>query len=228
MIGNLASLVVEDVLLPWSRRTVRIRRPAGIEELLDRAELDPEQNLPYFAELWPSGIALADLLAEQPEYVTGRRTLEIGCGLGLTAIIAAISGADLTVADYFAESLALATSNLLLANAGTCHTVQLNWRDQASIDALIDEGRFPVVLAADVLYERRDIDPLLQFFNRILDDAGTLLLAEPGRAVATRFLSDAAAQGWDVGEIARHDGPWPDTKDASVRVGIHTLRRQRA
>ena len=220
-----ASLIEESVLLPWSGIQLQIRRPAGIEDLLDRAELDPEQNLPYFAEIWPSGIALADLLAEQPGFVANRRVLEVGCGLGITAISAALSGATLTITDYFLESLELATDNLARAGV-SAQAVQLNWREQTSIDSLLEHGPFPIVIAADVLYEARDIAPLWSFFERVMTSTGTLILAEPGRQVAARFVAGAATNGWDAGEIARHDGPWPDPKDAKVSVGIHTLRHR--
>jgi len=223
----IGATIEEPVLLPWSGRRFTITRPAGIDDLLDRAELDPEQNLPYFAEIWPSGIALADLLIEQPEYVAGRRTLEVGCGLGITAVAAVTSGALLTITDYFPESLALAERNLCAAGASGVDAKQLNWRDDASIAAALENGPFPIVLAADVLYESRDIAPLLTFFDRVLAPGGTLILAEPGRPVAVRFLTQAASNGWDTGEIARHFGPWPDPKDAKVTVGIHTLRRFR-
>lgn len=219
------SLIEDTINLPWSGLDLQIRRPEGIEELLDRAEHDPEQNLPYFAEVWPSGIALADLLTEQPEYVANRRTLEVGCGLGITAVAAARAGAQLTITDYFIESLQLAAANLARAGALDVVAKQLNWREPASIDSLLSAGPFPIVIAADVLYEARDIAPLMSFFDRVLSPGGTLILAEPGRNIAARFLAEAATIGWDVGEIARHDGPWPDLKDRSVTVRIHTLRR---
>jgi predicted nicotinamide N-methyase len=217
--------VVESVMLPWSTATFQITRPASIDDLLDRAELDPEQNLPYFAEIWPSGIALADLLMEQPGFVANRRTLEVGCGLGITAVAAARSGARLTICDYFPESIELAARNLVGAGCVAQRAVELNWRDPRSIAALLDSGPYPIVLAADVLYEARDIAPLLTFFAQALTVDGTLFLAEPGRPVAKRFLEAASEHGWDVGEIATHGGPWPDPKDRNVTVSIHTLRR---
>jgi predicted nicotinamide N-methyase len=220
------SLIEDSVLLPWSGLTVRILRPAGIEDLIDRVEHDPEENLPYFAQVWPSGIALADLLAEQPEFVAHRRTLEVGCGLGITAIAASRAGALLTIADYFPASLDLTAANLERSGAPAVKARQLNWRDQASVDALASDGPFQIVIAADVLYESRDIAPLRSFFDHVLAPSGTLILAEPGRPVAARFLNDAATKGWDVGEIARHNGPWPDAKDTAVSVRIHTLRRR--
>ena len=85
-------------------------------------------------------------------------------------------------------------------------------------------GGFPVVLAADVLYERRDVAPLLALVERIVAPDGLLWLAEPGRAVAGAFVETARAQGW-AGSSDTHPGPWPDPKDAGVVVTVHQLRR---
>ena len=81
-----------------------------------------------------------------------------------------------------------------------------------------------MVLAADVLYESRDIEPLLAFFKRIVAPGGLLWLAEPGRGVAERFLERAAQHGW-AGSRDEHSGPWPDPKDEGVVVRLYQLRR---
>src|SRR5918992_147172 len=75
-------LVEERVALPRAGHAYRIVRPAETDPLLDRVEHDPEQNLPYWAELWPSGVALADAIAARPDRLRGARALELGAGLG--------------------------------------------------------------------------------------------------------------------------------------------------
>ena len=47
---------------------------------------------PYWCRLWPSAIALAQLILQQPELVRGKRVCDIGCGLGLAGIAAALAG----------------------------------------------------------------------------------------------------------------------------------------
>jgi hypothetical protein len=99
----------------------------------------------------------------------------------------------------------------------------LNWRDRTAARQVAAAGRFPVVLAADVLYERRDIDPLLALIPAVLASGGVFWLAEPGRPVAAEFLVRAEALGWQ-GRSLSHPGPWPDDADAGVVVGLHELR----
>ena len=196
-----------------------------MDSLLDRIARDPEQNLPYWAELWPSGIALADAILQEPALVRGQRVLELGCGAGTTAAAAILAGARLTVTDYAPEALTLCRYNALVnAGAEPAAAVQLNWRSPDPEFMRLAGAGFPVVLVADGLYETRDIEPLLALSERIVAPGGLLWLAEPGREVATRFLERARAEGWD-GPSGEHAGPWPDAADEGVRVGLHQLRR---
>jgi 2-polyprenyl-3-methyl-5-hydroxy-6-metoxy-1,4-benzoquinol methylase len=103
-------------------------------------------------------------------------------------------------------------------------TLCVNWRQpttQATIRAESFNG-FPVILAADVLYESPDIDPLIELIDRLLAPDGVLWLAEPGRKTSERFLNTVALAGWR-GESFYSEGPWPD--GTTTRVGIHLLQR---
>ena len=93
-------LRVDHVDLPGTSESLTVSRPVDYDRLIDDAAADPEQNLPYWAELWPSGVALAAEIAHDPAIVQGRRVLELGCGLGVTAIAAMRAGADLLITDY--------------------------------------------------------------------------------------------------------------------------------
>jgi len=204
---------------------MKIQRPIDYDRLIDDVAADPEQNLPYWAELWPSGVALAAKLTRHPEIVRGKRVLELGCGLGVTAIAALRAGAHLLVTDYAPEALALCSLNALDQAGRTPGTLRVNWRDPTP--ALLDVlgTGFPVVLAADVLYERRDVEPLLKLCERLVAPTGELWLAEPGRAPAARFLESIRARAWSS-ESEQCAGPWPDPEDnrKGVVVTIHRLR----
>lgn len=205
-----------------------ISRPVDYDRLIDDAAADPEQNLPYWAELWPSGVALAAKITRDPGIVRSRRALELGCGLGVTAIAALIAGADLLVTDYSPEALALCALNALDQTGVLPRSLRMNWRD--SSPALYATGTpFPVVLAADVLYERRDVEPLLALVDRVVAPGGDLWLAEPGRPAAARFLESILTGGWTE-ESDQCAGPWPDPEDnrKGVVVTIHRLRRNLA
>jgi predicted nicotinamide N-methyase len=162
-------------------------RPPSAEELIDEQAFAVEEFLPYWAELWPSGVALAEHVAAID--VGGVRVLELGAGLGLPSLAAALGGADVLATDWADDAVAL-----LRANAERNHlrlrVERARWDEPERFGTGWD-----LVLAADVLYERRNADQLLQLLPRL--DAREILLAEPGRPFAKPFL---AAWG-DVEEV---------------------------
>jgi predicted nicotinamide N-methyase len=219
------SLRDETVAIPGTGLELLVTRPADTDALLDQSATDPEQNLPYWAELWPSGIALAAAIHADPDSVRNLDVLELGSGVGITAALALDAGANLLATDYAPESLALTAVTCLRHTGREPRTLQINWR-QPGDDLLAGhpEG-YPVVLAADVLYERRDIEPLLTLFERIVAPGGLLWLAEPGRPPASIFLESASRRGWSFTTSTYH-GPWPDPNDADVVARVHRMRRK--
>lgn len=211
------------VTLPRAAQHYTILTPADHDRLLDEAESDPEQQLPYWAEIWPSGLALADLVLTTPQELTGQQVLELGCGLGITAAAVLAAGGDLLATDYSPLSLSLCRYNCGRNAGREPRTLELNWRAPADdLFAAADAVRgYPYVLAADVLYETRDVDPLLALVPRLLAPGGVFWLAEPGRATAQRFLDAAAARNWTCA-TTRHNGPWVD--GSTVEVRVHRLQ----
>jgi predicted nicotinamide N-methyase len=225
-LARLGALRVDRVDLPGTNASLRIARPADFDRLLDAAAGDPEQNLPYWAEIWPSGVALASAVTWDAVAARGKRVLELGCGLGVTAIAALRAGADLLVTDYAPEALALCRMNALDNTGHEPHSLRLNWRASSPELIATAGGGFPLLLAADVLYESRDVEPLLALVDAITTPGGELWLAEPGRPPAARFVDGLRESGWR-GDSERCDGPWPDPEDneRGVVVTVHRLRR---
>ncbi len=222
---GLGPLATVDVRLPESGAVYRITRPTDVDRLIDAMADDPEENLPHWAEVWPSGIALADAILAEPELVRGRRVLELGCGLGTTAIAALCTGADLTVSDYAPGALALCRHNARLNAGREPVAVQVNWRSPSDeFLELVCDG-FAVVLAADVLYEARDIEPLLTLVDRVVAPGGMLWLAEPGRPIAREFVKRTVGHMWRV-ERRVHTGPWVDERGAAADVTVYRLFRR--
>jgi predicted nicotinamide N-methyase len=219
-------LRTDHVAIPGAAASYEIVRPADFDALLDSAADDPQQNLPYWAELWPSGIALAAELLKAPASLEDVRALELGCGLGVTATAALQRGVSLLVTDYSPESLALCALNTARNAGRTPVARQVNWREPDAVFLQIAGEGFPIVLAADVLYEARDVDPLRQLSERIVAADGMLWLAEPGRAPARRFVEEMTSAGW-IDAVATCSGPWPDPEDNAkgVVVQVHRLTR---
>jgi predicted nicotinamide N-methyase len=221
-LAHTGNLVRETVRIPGSGRSVDVIRPVDVETLLDQSADDPEQNLPYWAEIWPSGIALGAAVANAPELVAGKPVLELGSGVGITAAIALEAGAALTTTDYAPESLIMTRLTCRLHTAAEPVTRQVNWR-AADAHLFQDDGEpWPVILAADVLYEERDIEPVLDVFERVLAPGGLLWLAEPGRRPSRLAIERANERGWEIATTSC-EAAWPDPKDEGVVVNIHRI-----
>jgi predicted nicotinamide N-methyase len=183
-------------------------------------------HMPYWALLWPSGMALAEALLAAPEIARQGRALELGCGLGVTAVAALRVGAALWTADCFAEALAFCRYNTLRNTGQRAHPLLLDWRSASGRKACVASGLFSLVLAADVLYEPEDIAPLLDLMPRLVAPGGAFWLAEPGRRASLAFTQAATERGWRD-ESTEYERVWPhDTKPTRVTVHHYTLPRE--
>ena len=206
------------VELPGTDVTLRITRPYPV--ITERRRLGP-----YWGEIWPSGVILAGVIARDPNVLYARHVLELGPGVGVTAVAALQAGADLVVADSEPGSLAFCALNALDNVGVEPKTIRVNWRKPSSeLFAAAGEG-FSLVLAADVLYEDEDVKPLLALLDRIVAPGGELWLAEPGRDPAEDFVKAIRKRGWR-GTREDFDSPLLDPHDhGEDEVTVHRLRK---
>lgn len=152
-------------------RVIRLCTVGDLDALIDRgAVLRGDVEPPYWAYLWSGARVLADYVARWVE-VRKRRVLEIGCGLGLPAITAAVAGGAVTAVDTQATALAFVRASAA-ANRTSCATVT------SDFTTLTGEPRFDVVLAAEVAYDRARFAELAAVFDRQLSPDGVGLLAD--------------------------------------------------
>ena len=123
-------------------------------------------------KIWPASIAFARYLSGTgPSPVKDCNVIELGCGLGVVGIAAALGGASsVLLTDLKEENLALAEA-AAEAN-GVSHLVStrvLDWTQPGDLSSL---GPFDVVLGSDVLYSCNLSADLVQII-------ATLLLEQP-------------------------------------------------
>ena len=174
-------LVEESV--PLRGAALQVLRPRDAEALLDEQAFEHEEYLPYWAELWPSGVALARRVAARA--LRGARVLELGCGLGLPSLAAALAGGRVLATDWSPQAIELLRNNAE-RNGAALETAVVDWQRPAP---LLERAPWDLVLGADLLYERRNVAPLLELLPPLLGERGELWLADPGRAPAEDFLA---------------------------------------
>jgi predicted nicotinamide N-methyase len=199
--------LVEEVVA-LRGRDLRVLRPRDSEALLDEAAFEHEERLPYWAELWPSGVALARAVGVRSLH--GQHVIELGCGLGLPSIAAALAGGRVLATDWSEDAVARAAANAE-RNGAAIETLVCSWSRPEPIEA---RGPWNLVLASDVLYESRDVAPLLALLPRLLAPGGEAWIADPGRPPAARFL-EQAAERFDIRTTAAREIP---------NGGVHRMR----
>lgn len=201
--------LVEEVV-DLGPRTVRVLRPEQPEALVDDLAFEREEYLPYWAEVWPSARALGKEVARAD--LAGRRVVEIGCGLGIPSVAAALGGAEVLATDWSVDALVATARNAEL-NGVRVETCEVAW---ASPGMLVDRGPFDLILASDVIYERRNLDALIALLPRL---GAEVWLADPGRRPAADFFT-LAADDWAITPTV----PEPDMP----QVKVHRMHRRRA
>jgi predicted nicotinamide N-methyase len=183
--------------LRTSSETIRIGdvaltlvRPEEPESLLDEDAFANDEFMPYWAELWPAGLTLAQAL---PDDLEGVSVIELGCGLGVPALVAAARSAHVTAIDWAADAIALLRENAA-RNGLSLEAVHADWR--------AFEGGFDLALAADVLYEARNVEPLAELLSRLAPNA---LVGLAGRSYERDFLERVRqfARVREHGKVAR-------------------------
>ena len=183
---------IEEVFTIGGRELV-IVRPRNADDLITEADYVKDERLPYWADIWPSSMMLAERLLE--EKGAGRSLIELGCGSGLCACAATISGFAVLATDYYDDALLFTELNTRV-NAG--RPVKTRHVDWSAIPA--DLGTFDVVLAADVMYEPRYPAMVANAIDRLIAPGGHALIADPGRIAFPDFLTEIATRGLAVAD----------------------------
>lgn len=193
--------------------------PAAPDELLDDdavvARNEFNDSMPYWAWLWDSAPAMARRIAAAPP-ASGARILELGAGLGLVGIAAALAvdgPAELTLSDHDPLSLAVLPLNAALNGLSDAQAWDLDWRQLERAEP----GTFDLLVGCDVAYEARLQEPLLDVVERYMAPRGTALFADPGRTRLPGFLRRARARGFEV-EVEDADGEVAEPSAGAFRL----------
>lgn len=191
--------------------SIHLELPPSADALIDDAAFAVDERLPYWADLWPSAVALARHVLDAPTIEP--RAIELGCGVGLVSLALAWRGVDVVATDYEAAALEHLRASALRSGLRPPTTAIVDWRSPPQLSA-------PLVIAADVLYEQRNAVALAECIPRVVAAGGRALLADPGRRWLDDFLLRMHANGWTADTIDQRDeaGTAPGARTSRVRV----------
>lgn len=183
---------VRPVTLELGRFTIRLECVETFDDVLDSfAASHPENTdmIPYFADLWPSARALALHLQTRFESLVGMQVMELGCGLGLPAIVAAMMGGGVTASDFHPDNLPYLRANADLNGIETLRAIQMDWRHPDT------SQQYDLMLGSDLLYEQQQVETLIACIRKLLRPGGTLLLADPMRQQLQSAFDELTTHG---------------------------------
>ena len=179
----------------WS--LLAVRDTNLLVDAISPAQFEADEQLPYWADVWASSVAMARALRERPG-LCGSAVLELGCGLGLAGIAAAQAGAAVTMTDYEPDAVEFsrynAAVNLTPEERARVSFRMLDWHDTEAA------GTFDLVIGADIVYDRQNFAALVSCARRNLRPGGSFLVADPGRSIGRDFMRLAAGEGFRLSE----------------------------
>ncbi len=194
------SVTSNDIPGGWAERelVLRDRRlhlvlPAQPSEFLDRLDDDTQGIVeldPFWAELWPTSLRLAELVCER-DWPANTKAIELGCGVGVVGIAALIAGLDVAFTDCVELAVETAVENAHRNGLTHASGFRLDWRQPTNRKASL-------LLASDVLYDCELHEPLLNTINAMLAEDGECWLADPGRSAADSFLELNGLEGMEI------------------------------
>jgi len=207
-IAGFPTEVIEVALGAFTVPLLTVRR---LEDYVDTHALLADADAPeppYWAHLWTGARALARLIATSID-CRGLRVVDIGCGLGLTAVVAARRGGRVTAFDLDRCGVEFARANARLngceIDARVADVVTLELSDPLDI-----------AFAADVTYDPALQISIAEFLARHLASSGRAWCAESVRTVDTGFQQACRSHGLKVVESELHE--IDDGRDVRVRL----------
>ena len=179
-----------------------------------------DERLPYWAELWPSSLVLASWLQSRAALIRGRTCLDIGCGIGFTALVGQWLGARVVGMDHEPRALAFARLNAARNGVRQPWWIAMDWRRPA-----LAAGSIDVAWGGDIMYESRFAAPLADFLHCVLKRGGVAFLAEPSRKVYDAFFPAAAERGLGLECLRREETAAVAPQERPVPVRVWRITR---
>ena len=209
--------------LQFAGHGLKVVVPADPDRLLndpDVLRLNQQHDyMPYWAYLWPGAYLLAEVVARETWSTEAAEALEIGCGLGVAGLMALKRGLRVHFTDYDETPLHFLSRSAEANQLPQSHlrVSKLDWSD-------LPQARYPIILGADVLYERRLVPLVCNLVAHLLEPGGLALLAGPYRAATEDLASELPRHGL---QASCHLLEAADEFGSPVRGQLHRLSHLR-
>jgi EEF1A lysine methyltransferase 3 len=183
-----SKFAVETVPLEIGEKVLTILQLKDYEEyILNQIETeDPDvTNAPFWAKVWEASLLLAYFLGKQPVN-RQHHLLEIGAGIGIVGVYAAVCGHRVTITDINEDALLFAKANALLNGLRDVEICRLDWSDAG------ETRQYDMLIGSEVVYDRRSYALLVDFMRRTVKLDGMIFLAKNADLPAPTFFTELA------------------------------------
>lgn len=149
---------------------------------------------PLFGIIWPSSLVLANYILKFQ--TSGKRILEVGCGIALSSLLLNKQNENITATDYHPEVELFLERNALLNKDNIIAFERVDWSDDKN-----QLGRFDLIIGSDLLYEDQHIDKLSRFIENHANPTCEIILVDPGRGRKNKFTLQMDKYGYTSSHI---------------------------
>jgi ETFB lysine methyltransferase len=202
----------EQVALDIDGRQVIVWRAVDLERFVDAEALlsgDAPPEPPYWMHLWPGAVAAARRVAEFIDARRATSVIELGCGLGLPALVAAQRGARVVASDWLVAPLEFVRRSAA-ANGCRVDLLRMDW----SAPSL--RPRFDLCVGADVGYDAGAEAGLVGAMLAALAPGGRIVLADSVNTARSTLAARLQAAGLRV--AVREVREWEEGRPVWVRL----------
>ena len=207
----------------------------------------PKSNVTYCSTgltTWPAAENLCDHLVKAPTLIRGKRTLELGSGLGLCGLlthrltdqhaVVHLTDGDTDALHHLRKNISM-NSNSSNKDSGCRNDEssrsallcdQLLWsRENATqfLKAKAKNKKFDVILASDIIYALNVVDPMWETVQTLLRRDGIFLFAFARRQVAVSIQ-----QVVEAGEKAGFEYEECEETDKDQNLFVYAFRWKRS
>ncbi len=202
-------------------RIWHLERAADLEALWEEMVLfDEDERLPYWTEVWPASLVLAEWLWSQRKHIVGQRCLDLGCGIGATALVGQWLGAHVLAMDYEPQALIFAQKNAHRNQVANPDWLAMDWRKPA-----LKARSVSFMWGGDVMYESRFAAAIFHFLDHVLTQDGVFWLAEPNRSVYEAFRALLHERRWRCRRVLETQTAAVIPQEKAVPVSIWEITR---
>jgi predicted nicotinamide N-methyase len=153
------------------------------EEWSGQHQAGGQSPFPYWTQVWPSALTMAEFLLNHPEYVKEKEILELAAGLGLPSLAVADKAKKICCSDYLPEAVETMRMSVEYNELKNVECRLLDWNE------LPEDLKPDVLLLSDINYDPSGFDVLYEVIKKFLEKKATVLLSTPQRLMGAPFIN---------------------------------------